>query len=444
VELARWGYTLDFGEVTPTSLSALSAPSSREAEIVELVHAQPKRFKLSVLVPRALQDDEKSDAAFLHNSTGALIVPRQWSPEAPPSVLSGIADVLGTYLGQVQAAAPISVVLNGGERGLDVPIKVREQAAGDADVLAAKGDRSWFDYISQRKAYQEAFLAKAVREAAPAAIYEFYPTGNQYDRSSTRDWDWDFREMKALVDYPSGSFYYKEFNTGWTVGMLAGLSGKGDMLTQVLNQHAYDTALGRPLAYNWLNNGSSVDENSSNFGDIALYVGFLKSAYTSGMLGGIAGYFSYPTGGFDAAFDPRTPPHWLVQMLALGRVHAEFSYVEDMLREGELLPGPLKNTLNSDLPGYEFPSGNPDTRVLIRKRNGEQRWLISAWAADGNPRDVVINAPSGGTVTLHATPAASLYDLRIVAGQKSLTALDLGEVTPDPLRIPLSQPDADK
>ena len=45
-----------------------------------------------------------------------------------------------------------------------------------------------------------------------------------------------------------------------------------------------------------------IDNDAKAFGDLRLYEGFLKRLYTEGMLGGVAGYFSYPKGGFDAAF----------------------------------------------------------------------------------------------------------------------------------------------
>lgn len=438
VQLARWGYALDFGDVSPEAINALAKADSPQSKMAALALTQPDRYRLLVTVPRSLQDAETDPAAFLDDARGQPLIPHKWSPEAPDRLLSAMGSKLHDSLGQVRARAPVAVILDGGERGLGVPNAVSDAAKADAKVLAAKGDRSWSDYVSDRKAYQEAFLSTAARDAAPAAAYIYYPTGDQYSPQSMRSWDWDYRWMKKVPTYPSGSFYYREFNSGWA----AVSGGQSDLLSQALNAHAYDTPLGAPLSYNWVNDGYSTDEDGSHFGDETLYVGFLKSAYTAGMIGGIAGYFSSPKGGFDQPFDPSAPPHWLTQMLDLARVHAEFSYLEDMLRQGELLAGPLADRLNPRLPGYEFPTGNDNARVLIRQRNGEKRWLISAWAADGVARDVVVAVPTAGGVKLRATPAASLYDLRIVAGHQILTVLDPGVTSPAPPRIPASRPDA--
>ena len=71
--------------------------------------------------------------------------------------------------------------------------------------------------------------------------------------------------MQSVADYPSGSFYYKEYNSGWVsylkdrlirqLGLSGSWGGKGDMLSQVLHQHAYDVSLGHELAYHWVNAG---------------------------------------------------------------------------------------------------------------------------------------------------------------------------------------------
>ena len=58
-------------------------------------------------------------------------------------------------------------------------------------------------------------------------------------------------------------------------------------------------------------------------------------------------------------------------MVALARVHALFSHLEMFLRQGDLLPGPNHHRFSKDLPAYEFPSGDPNVRVVARKlRNG--------------------------------------------------------------------------
>lgn len=439
LEMANWGYALDFGEVNEHSVKALESPDTIQAKIIALVRAEPNRYKLSVLMPRGPQDRGRPPAALIRDKNENVINPPHWSPEAPDSVLSSLAAQTTDLLHKVAEKAPITVILNGGERGLDVPAVIEPFASASPEVVAAKGSLTWSKYISKQKAHQEAYFTKAARSAAPDATYIFYPTGNQYSRATSERYDWDYRYMRSIVDYPSGSFYYKDFNSGWAKVFF----GKSDILTQVLNAHAYDTALGERLAYHWLNAGYSSNPRDSSLGDIVLYYGFLKSAYTAGMLGGIAGYFAFPDGGFDPAFDPDRPPHWLQQIQTLGHVHAEFSYLEDMLREGDLLLGHSRDALNASLPAYEFPSGFSDIRVLVRKMGHQKRWLISAWAADGISRSVTVNIDGLAPARLHATPAGSLFDIRIVSGSQQVTPLDPGSTTPSPLHVPESVPDRD-
>jgi hypothetical protein len=303
----------------------------------------------------------------------------------------------------------------------------------DPKVVAAKGDLSWGEYASQRKAYQEMFFTNAVR-ALTNAIYVYYPIGNGFgDRTN---WDWDYKYMHKIADYPGISMYWGEFNTGWT--------GQGyyGMLSQVLLAHGYDVKFGKPLSYNWVNAGWGVTK-PNGWADIPRYYGFLKTYYTSGMIGGIAGYFAYPAEGFNARFDANTPPHWLQQIETLSRVHAEFSYLEDILRNGDLLPGPDKHITAADQPAYEFRTGYSDTRVLVRKMKNSKRWLISAWAADGITRTVNVDIPGLKNISVQATAAGSLYDARIVNGVQSLTTLDSGSMSPSVLPLPNSQPDSD-
>ncbi len=115
--------------------------------------------------------------------------------------------------------------------------------------------------------------------------------------------------MHRVSDLASSSIYYMHYNSGWT--------GDNDMLTQALNATAQHLAQGDALSYNWLNAGWTREKMGEKaFGDLARYAGYLKCYYTAGMLGGVAGYFAYPKGGFDGDIS-ETPPHWLAQMTAL-------------------------------------------------------------------------------------------------------------------------------
>ena len=118
------------------------------------------------------------------------------------------------------------------------------------------------------------------------------------------DWAWDYADMRVCADIATNEYYYHDFNSGWI--------GKDDMLTQALGAKGYELRFGMKNTYDYVCPGykqdakdptvpvwdatQPIDNNAKAFGDLRLYEGFLKCLYTEGMIGGVAGYFSYPQG----------------------------------------------------------------------------------------------------------------------------------------------------
>ena len=111
-------------------------------------------------------------------------------------------------------------------------------------------------------------------------------------------------------------------------------------------------------------------------------------------------------------------------MTVLGRAHALFSHLEEFLRNGDLLPGPGKHRWSDDLPAYEFPTGDPGVRVVARKHRERGEWLITAWAAEGEDREVSVEIPELGKVTLLARSCGSVYRAKRTAGGPELKLID--------------------
>jgi hypothetical protein len=422
VEFAdRWGYALEWGNYASQQsvAAALADPKSIEARIMALAAAQPKKYQLSVLLSRDLPNTP--DTIWLQTERGELVDGKNtWSPEAPKVALVEAARLRAEPLRQIRKIAPVAIVLNGGEYGLTVEGGIAQSANKDPKVLAAKGNRDWFDYLSERKAYQESFITKAVRQATPdRRIYVYYPADSNPHRDrywAWKEWCYDYKYMRKITDYPSSSTYFKEFNTGWT--------GNMDLLSQVLNSIGQQIKFGNPLSYNWVCSGWERGDNPQLFGEIDRYLGFLKCYYTAGAIGGIAGYFSNPKGGFDATFPADRPPNWLQQMIALARVHGLFTHLEGYLRQGDLLPGPAQHIWSKDTPAYEFPTADPNTRVLARKHRQKSAWLVTAWAAAGDPRKVKATLPQLGEVELLARPIGSVYTVELVANKPKYRWVD--------------------
>ncbi|MBF0594622.1 MAG: dockerin type I repeat-containing protein [Candidatus Omnitrophica bacterium] len=361
----------------------------------------------------------------------------------------------------------------------------------------------WSDYESRQKARQEMFFTNA-GNAAGDPLYIFYTVNNTHNH----DWVWsfDYTWTKGISDLPSTEAYSSSGNAT-LLGDRSADKGQ-DLLTYSLTAVGQGIAAGNPLSYNWVCAGWALYPKASSNTAIDRYVGFLKTYYTAGTIGGVAGYFAYPNGAvdpakfaaadpaqgaanyqslvsqgvlaldgeahaylvnkainrpteilapcydeiwyllrqapgvFDAQFYKDQPPHWLLQIEALSQVHAQFSYLEDILRHGDLLPGQGPSLVVPSQPGYEFATGYDNTRVVARKMQGQKRWLICAWAADGIVRTVDVTIPDLGTISVLARPAASLYDARIVKGSMTMTLMDI-DPTFTPLSVPASAPDLD-
>ena len=217
--------------------------------------------------------------------------------------------------------------------------------------------------------------------------------------------------------------YYQHFNSGWTGGQ--------DMLTLALNAAGREIVAGKPLSYNWLCAGwPRAGLKGDDFSDLGRYMGFPKCYFTAGMVGGNAGYYDYPKGGFGKPFPPNDPPNWLLQMVALSRVAALFSHVEDFLRDGRLLPGPDKHRISKELPAFELPTGDATVRVLVRKHNARPEWLVTAWAAGGDERPATVKVPDLGELTVPARPCGSVYRVTLKDGKPVATLLDIDGLLP--------------
>ena len=431
VAMARdWGYALEFGGyVTEKSAAKLDDPKSVESRLVKLVAGDPKTYKLSVICSRRLPTAEAPAGAWARDAEGRFLSGKaesldgtEWnkgmrtvySPAAPDSVWKLAGKYRADPLAKVRQKCPIAIVLNGGEYGIGVLGFAQKVWEKDPRIVKHKGELSWYQYVSQRKANAEMLIAAAVKKVAhDRLLYIYYTTTGGTHRGrggGWRSWMYGYQWMKPVSDLASSEHYYRHFNSGWT-------GGTDDLLTQALNARGFEIANGQPLCYDWFcagwprakGLGSDKQLADGGLGDLSLHMGFLKCMYVAGLVGGNAGYYSYPKGGFAKPFPADKPPHWLGQMVVFGRVHALFSHLEDYIRGGELLPGPNKHVMMKEQPAYELHSGDKDVRVLARKRKGKDAWLVAAWAVGGKARTVKADIPSAGRLELLARPCGSVY-----------------------------------
>lgn len=400
----RWGYALEFSEPKTANLTRLDNPESEESRLCALATSDPAKYPLAVLVPRPLGNRSYKKTlppeTWCHDEKGdTMDAPawKTWSPEAPDKIYQQAAQQTVELLAKVKAKAPIAILLNGGEFGQGVLGHSQKYWSQDPKILAAKGNRDWFTYISQRKAQKEIIIAQAVRDLFPdRSLYLWYHFGCMPGLLSQK-WTFDYDATRPLSDMPGQSLYYKHFNSGWT--------GKNDLLSRFTASVALTKPYGDIHSYNWLCAGW---KRKGHFSDRDRYMGFLKCLYTAGQVGAVAGYFSRPKGGFKRELGDEIPS-WLWQMMDLAQAQALFTHLEDMIRNGDLLPGPGKNRISSSIPAYEFPTGDLNARVLVRKHRTKEQWLITAWAAKGPARKVVTSIPNLGDITVLARPSGSVY-----------------------------------
>ncbi|MGB9677398.1 MAG: hypothetical protein ACPLZ9_02160, partial [Candidatus Ratteibacteria bacterium] len=363
--LSRWGWELD----TQTKIE-LAKNWGYAIEIIDrkideeaCKIAKEEKLPVFVIIPRPIYKlgkgflDDIADRAYCKDENGNVIK-GVISPEAPNIIFEKAGEVAVDYLNKVAEKAGkenIKIILNGGEYGLGVYGFTSKHWKKDPEVLKAKDNKSWFEYISERKSHQEKLIHDVVKKAFPEAYYIYYHTegihANRYE--SWWEWSYDYKYMRLVSDFPSASIYYGEFNSGFDPK-----GNYGDMLTQALNSVTQQLQFGDNFSYNWVCGGWE----KYGHGDLSLYMGYLKCYYTAGMIGGIAGYFNVPKGGFTGDQGEELP-HWLAQMMILSYVHALFSNLEDFIKNSSLLPGPEKHKWSKNLPAYEFPTGDPYFRV---------------------------------------------------------------------------------
>jgi hypothetical protein len=261
----------------------------------------------------------------------------------------------------------------------------------------------------------------------PASEVIYYYTGDVrrgiVSELNRLNWAYPYRYMIQGGTIASWQFYFPDDGV-WAPTARS----KENIPVLATNGAAQAIEAGRPFTYNWVTAGWSLT-NPDKVSDDKHYMGFLKYLYTLGSIGNVAGYFDYPPGGVSGDLGG-SPPDWLRQIMLLSHAHGTFTHLEHYLRSGDLLPGDESHTYSTDLygqpswphPAYEFVTneGNRSARVAARKLKGADEWLIVAWAAAGDDREISVSIPGLGKVTLLARAEGSLYQAKLGPATKLL------------------------
>ena len=482
VELAdHWGYCLYFGRLSKEVLLKMDNPVNSHGtvyrRVCELAKANPKKYPLHVIIdPRSslsLNDNYKILPDGKHrgqtwnpgqtwtcDDQGEIILAvaydkngnpiphdqqdwggRIFSPEAPDTAFTMIADYEVSMLEEVLQRAPIAVLTNLGEYGTTALGNNRDKNNDfywekDPVIRKAKGHREWWDYLSERKTHQEMIITNRLKlllpdptlyiyfytEACPSRCYHPEGCTDCNDEScpcpvpNWMDFCWDYTYFHTTSDLPNtGDKLYWGEEAHW--------SGNSSLLTGALNATAQQIAVADPdngkkpyKSYNWMSAGWD-----SKMSDSVRYLGYLKCYYTAGMIGGVAGYYGIVRSMID---------HWIWQLMELGQVHALFSHLDTFVQNSKLLEGPKKHCWSHDFSAYEFPTGQENVRVVVRKHRERLEWLLTAWAAAEWAADIKeerqceVEVPELGKVVLKARGTGAVYHAIIRDHQPFLTLID--------------------
>ena len=411
------------------------------------------------------------------------------SPCFPDSEAQRWTDCQILSLKMYGSNCPFSIIENDGEWGMPVYSGGNWKAFwSDPRFISAmnalgvsntvppsyNADPKIYEYLSQQKARELNQLADGIRTNFPGKFYFFYNTS--YEKFRLKGWGgygssitldgmnggdgWDSAFIATNFDYPTSEIYYHNSNYGatnlWSGSPIGINPNGGGLLLQQLNWKAWNITQGKPLSYDYITSGwtsSGVGTNAT--GGVGIYpddkyVGMLKCFYSMGMVGANMGWYgndgstnsgSWNSANFNAPFSLGNIPEWMTQMVIVSRVHAQFSWLQDYLLNGSLVPGPYTNAMSWDLNNYDFapettngsvnlPAGmmmDNTAHVFIRKKNASNDWLLTAWTSADTNESVTVTVPTLGTVTLNARTNGAVYTATSVS---DLTLTDTNGLAP--------------
>jgi hypothetical protein len=380
-------------------------------DIIAIYDSNPSKYRMGILLRGAAPVNASTPYRRADGSEIGYYSP--WYDQAATNLM---LDYHRPFLEWAASRFNLGIIQNPAEYAQSAPASNLGLMAQDvrySSKLYYQPGESDLHFYNRRKGEQETQLANLVRSICPnRQAYQNYnmagiPDINTYYTSD--QYGFDFSLVKDTTDYPCGSLYFSEFNEGFTSSATGGAYWGGrDLWTQSVSNYHQQLASGKKLSINYVTGGWHERGTVKFFSRIDLYRGYLKSLYMLGNISTISGFFQQYSEN-NIVFNPELGvPHWLTDLVSAGYVQAIFSWLEDYLRVGTLLPGDGTFRFNAALPSYEFGGASP-ARVLVRKLDSANKWLISAWSPDAESRAVRITVPVLGIITIQATAACNLY-----------------------------------
>jgi hypothetical protein len=394
---------------------------------------------------------------------------------------------LGTMFDYIKQKAPITIAMDYGEAGVYIPYYAQRTwkkiPQAPTDLTSEIAGWNWLSEKWNR-------IMKGLWQDIPRNLtsdgFVYYYTndaglsngrfGNGFGVSvdSWKGYNYNYDITKDQNKYTMGQTYFGQFNTGWG---LAAINSQGirDAFTTHMNTRALEIPLGRPYSIHWLASGwgdNIVSENDR-------WTGALKCFYTTGVLGANVGLYAennatlqtlarlYPT-----TFNESQLPDYIKQWMSHSRVHAIYSWIEPFTMNSDLMEGQkirdwgreeryyYAGGFDRAKPCYEFwaypigtavptPVANPvdnfinnaavadqGARVVARKLRNSNKYLLTAWAMNGEDREVEVVLTGVGRIKVNARKAGTIYHIDNTSGTPAYTILDndaIGIVTDEPI-----------
>lgn len=306
-------------------------------------------------------------------------------------------------------------------------------------------DQLLVDGLGGAKSDQEAAVLSAHKAVDSSIKYIYYHNGDWIQgvrEGTTRihqrlngiyywlDYDY-FAGNSAVTDYPGWEFYRGYWASYTSLGYTNGAVFRGVTLPEeVTNAVGQNIEGGTPLMYPFVANTWGPGYSSTDNGPDDLFMGFMKFIYTCGAIGCVPGY--YQPGPVDGTWTIDANGSDQVRAyVTIGHVQATFSHLEDYLRNGAMLDGDYdpwgrghsshissknvygQNTI--DRPSYEFVHDDTNqwySKVVARKLNATNDWLICAWRCydDGNDKTLNVTV-AGHALSVNARRGGTLYHM---------------------------------
>lgn len=316
----------------------------------------------------------RNSAGQFLSLTGTINGNKYWSPAAP--IDSFVFDGL-TQREQIRRLAsalnrPLDFICENGEV---IPKPGTTAMSADPSVVIDKtisGISDWETYLGRKKTllsnnYRDQFMS--LPQLANASFAEYQVCGHPTAHHK-------YTETRLINTTPSGKHLATpDFYPRWPNNWLTGTSAWNGWQDIIAGRH-YEIQAGDNLYSPFISAGWNEDEERNI--RPGQWLGLLKCMSMLGAEYYFAGFFNEASSYNAPNPPPAKPEGYVWQAVIPSYAQAVSSRYEDILRNGDLLPGDVPNSYtNPTAPGYSFEAGDARKLVVVRKSKTQDIYAIT-------------------------------------------------------------------